>query len=130
MDKNGYAVRTVWLGADSYQVYLHRVLLGLERGDPREGDHISRDPLDCRRENLRIVTHAQNGQNRDSNRSSSSRYRGVSRNRGRGRAWKVGVKVNGQRHHLGYFDDEDEAGAAAAAFRAEHMPYSEEARAQ
>jgi hypothetical protein len=35
--------------------------------------------------------------------------------------------VGGRNHHLGDFSSEEAAGAAAAAFRAEHMPFSVEA---
>ena len=56
-------------------VFLHRELLGLpaqrERGGG-EGDHINRNTLDNRRANLRVVTHAQNMQNRPSHKGSTS----------------------------------------------------------
>lgn len=37
--------------------------------------------------------------------------------------------LEGKRKTIGRFDTEDEAGAAASAWRREHMPYSEEAAA-
>lgn len=43
---------------------LHRWLLGLEKGDGMIVDHISRDVLDNRRENLRVVTPAESNLNR------------------------------------------------------------------
>lgn len=44
------------------QVYLHRLILG-NLCDGFKVDHINRNPLDCRKENLRIVTDAENSRN-------------------------------------------------------------------
>lgn len=41
-------------------VYLHREIMGLEYGDPLQVDHLNRDPADNRRENLEVVTQAEN----------------------------------------------------------------------
>ncbi len=46
------------------------------------------------------------------------------------RSWGVRCTTNGQRVFLGYFKQEAEAIAMAMRFRAEHMPYSPEARAK
>jgi hypothetical protein len=108
--------------------YLHRILLGLVPGDGLQGDHINGDPLDCRRSNLRVATRSQNMQNRrGAQRTSTSRFRGVSWDRAYQR-WKAQASVDGQQRFLGHFDDEAEAGAVAAAWRREHMPFSEDAR--
>jgi hypothetical protein len=108
------------------KVLLHRLLLGLEHGDKRQGDHISRDKLDCRRSNLRIVTQRQNGQNKPpqaGHASMQSRYRGVYWVRDRSR-WRAQAKLNGRMHRIGDFHDEDDAGAAARAWRLANMPYA------
>jgi hypothetical protein len=58
----GYACRRAARGEPV--LYLHRVIvMGVEPGDAREVDHISRDTLDNRKSNLRLCTHAQNRQN-------------------------------------------------------------------
>lgn len=44
---------------------LHRVVLGLEKGDGSEVDHLNRDKLDNRRTNLRLVEHSENVRNTD-----------------------------------------------------------------
>ncbi len=81
---------------------LHREVLGLIKGDGIEVDHINRDKLDCRRSNLRILTHAQNRQNNDPSGNqtwrgggTSSRHRGVSWDKRRGK-WKASVTVGGR----------------------------------
>ncbi len=130
LDGRGYVVRALQLPDGRWSARkLHRDLLGLKRGDRRQGDHRNHDLLDNRRSNLRIVTNAQNGQNRNgAYRGSTSRHRGVCW-AGREAKWRVTACVDGRRFHLGYFDDEQEAAGVAAAFRAEHMPYSAEAAA-
>lgn len=114
-------------GTVSSRPFLHRLILGLPPSDPRTVDHVNGDPLDNRRENLRVATVAENAQNQGS-RGGSSRYRGVSWDASRGK-WIATAMVNGKRKTLGRFDDEDRAGEAAAKFRAEHMPFSAEAQA-
>src|ERR1044072_193722 len=47
----GYVQR----GSGSNKVYLHRDVLGLERGDGKTVDHVNRRRSDCRRSNLRLV---------------------------------------------------------------------------
>lgn len=103
-------------------IYLHRVLLDADE----QVDHINGHSLDNRRVNLRAVTNAENCQNRHVV-TGRSRHRGVTWSKAVGK-WVAACTINYKRHHLGCFEDEDEAGAAAAAFRAEHMPFSEEAR--
>jgi hypothetical protein len=127
LDRGGYAKRGESRAGKKRIVYLHRAVLGLEQGDGLEGDHVNGNRLDCRRSNLRVTTPRQNRQNRSKLAGASSRYRGVSWHKPR-RKWVAYAKLNGRKHHLGLFADEHEAAAVAAAFRAEHMPFSEEAR--
>lgn len=108
---------------DGGYTMMHRELLGLVPGDGLEGDHINGNPLDNRRSNLRVATRLQNMQNIHVARG-PSRFRGVSIHKATG-LWRARVKLNGREHCIGYFRDEAEAGAAAAGFRREHMPYSE-----
>jgi hypothetical protein len=102
---------------------LSREVLGLAKGDSRQADHISRDKLDNRRSNLRIVTGAQNVQNVPA-RGGASPHRGVWR-RPSGR-WVAQVRANGHCHTLGTFDTEDEAARVAMEGRQRLLPYSEE----
>jgi len=74
----GYATRGVRREGKQFAVRMHRELLGLPQVyDGRDGDHINRDRLDNRRENLRISTRSQNLRNRRVATSSVSGVRGV-----------------------------------------------------
>ncbi len=73
-------------------------------------DHINGNPLDNRKENLRLCTNAQNQQNTGS-RGGSSRFKGVSFNQRLGR-WMAHFSVLGQAYYCGYWDTEEEAARA------------------
>jgi parvulin-like peptidyl-prolyl isomerase len=119
----GYAVRSAPGGGS---IRMHRVLLGLERGNPLQADHINGVKLDNRRANLRVVTAAQNQQNRIGL-GRVSRYRNVSFKPERNK-WRAMIAVNGRPIFGGHFDTEEEAAVAARALRAKHMPYANELR--
>lgn len=66
LSSHGYAIRNVPTperGIIGRHIAMHRELLDLKFGDPRQGDHVNRDRLDNRRCNLRVATHAENMQN-------------------------------------------------------------------
>lgn len=105
---------------------MHRLILGLERGDPRQGDHRNGDRLDNRRGNLRIVTNAQNAQNQAS-KGGASKHRGVSYIK-RADRWIGYVKVSGRRYSTTRFKTEEEAAEATRQLRAELMPFDEPSR--
>ena len=85
--------------------YLHREIVGAEKG--QIVDHINRDGLDNRRENLRIVTKQQNSAN--SKTTSRSGYKGVEVRDGVFRAY---ISVDGNRFWLGKYPSKKEAAAA------------------
>jgi len=47
-----------------FLIYMHRQLLGLEKGDRRVGDHKNHNTLDNRRDNIWTCTYSQNQLNR------------------------------------------------------------------
>ena len=61
LSKDGYVFRRAYAGkrpngtSRQRDLYLHRRILGLTRGDGKTGEHINRDRVDNRRENLRVV---------------------------------------------------------------------------
>jgi hypothetical protein len=121
--RHRYAARTVALGGGKTRhVLMHRQILGTP--PQLQTDHKNGDKLDNRRSNLRIVKQVQNAQNLRSLRSdNTSGYRGVTWQKD-AQKWKAQGKIGRRLHLIGYFDDVHEAGRAAAAWRAEHMPFS------
>jgi len=91
---------------DEKKVRMHRFLLGED--DSRFVDHINRDRLDNRRENLRYVTHSQNRFNASKNPSNKSGVKGVYWSKER-QKWCVQITVNWKKMHLGRFDNFDDA---------------------
>jgi len=88
---------------------LHNILM-----EPPSGfvvDHKNGNPLDNRRENLRIATILQNNQNRCSNKNSTSPFKGVSWEEDR-QKWRVQIFSDGKKIHIGRFDDQIEAAKA------------------
>lgn len=126
LDSKGYVYRHCYRAGTHESYRLHREVLEQPNGNGLIVDHVNGDKLDNRRANLRAGTQSLNQQNRRKQRG-TSRYRGVTRYRNG--KWMAQCQLNGKLHHLGYFDDEDEAGAAAAAFRAANLPWSAEGQA-
>lgn len=90
------------------KVRLHRMLL-----NPRKGydvDHINKNGLDNRRENLRCATKQQNAMNKD-RANLRKRYKGVSFNKSKG-MWEARISINKKRVYLGQFKLAREAAAA------------------
>jgi hypothetical protein len=121
LSRDGYATRNLHQGeVGGTQIRLHRVLLGLEYGDPRKGDHKDLDRLNNRRSNLRIVTQKANSQNRGGHPNSTSDHRGVGWDRSRGK-WMAYLKIDRRFVNLGRFDSEIEAAGMALTGRLEYM---------
>lgn len=120
----GYVVRGASIGRGvCREISMHRTILGLEYGDPRQGDHANRNKLDNRRENLRIVTPAENSHNVPGRPNRTSKYRGVRWSRGQ-RDWIASAVQNGRKVHLGCFDSEVEAAIAAIEWRQANLPFN------
>jgi hypothetical protein len=85
--------------------------------------HINGNPLDCRKENLRIVTHKQNCQNiHGLNKANKSGYRNVMWSKA-DNCWRVSLCVDGRRisKHL---HSKEEANRVAKELRRKYMPYA------
>lgn len=85
---------------------LHRYILDVPKG--LEVDHINRNRLDNRRENLKICDRQENMKNKSLYKNSSSGYPGVKWNK-KLEKWQVQININKKRIHIGVFDDLGEA---------------------
>ena len=107
---------------------LARLILGLEKGDPRQADHI--DParrLDNRRSNLRIATVEQNKRNVRRKCTNRSGHKGVSWHHKK-QKWNVSIVLNGKTKFLGWFPKDALELAAAVYEDAARTHYGEYAR--
>ena len=112
-------------------VYSHRLSYAWTNGEIPEGLHIDHrcHQRNCvRPEHLRLVTNAQNQQNRrGATRASATGVRGVSWDK-RARKYQAQVILSGSKYHVGYYDTIEEAEAAVIAKRRElftHDDYAE-----
>jgi len=94
--------------------YLHRLVMGCTKGDGRIVDHINGNALDNRRENLRLVTPADNSRNANKRATpSQSKYKGVwVETRGNSTRFRAAIYPNGKAIRLGSFETEEAAAAA------------------
>lgn len=106
-----YANRGTTVGGKSVAIQLHREIMRAPAG--LVVDHINGDTLDCRRENLRICTRAQNTWNQKPRVGCASKYRGVIRDKYK---WRAQIKMGSRNYYLGGFDSEC---AAAARYNVE-----------
>jgi hypothetical protein len=84
-------------------ILLHRFILNIK---PKYGyvvDHINRNRLDCRKNNLRITTFKENSINRGTQSNNTSGVTGVSFEKRRNK-WESHIKSNGKKKFLGYYD--------------------------
>ena len=105
-------------------VLLHQLICPCEYG--YEPDHVDRNKLNNITSNLIPKTHAENMQNQSKRTDNTSGIVGVSWNKSNN-AWCVRIGVNGQRIHIGYFCDKNDAiksrlNAEIEYYGAEHAP--------
>lgn len=95
-------------------ILLHREIMKAPKG--MDVDHINRNTLDNRKENLRLATRSQNRGNLPRSRNNTTGYRGVSYyNYPQTRkkpCWHASIGVNGTKVNLGYFKTAEEAAKA------------------
>ncbi len=103
---NGY--HRVSVKGKSYRS--HRLVYLYHHGYiPEFVDHINRDRMDNRIENLRECTRSQNNRNATKMKGTDSKYLGVIKYLDR---WRARICIDSKMHHLGYFKAEDEAALA------------------
>ena len=89
--------------ADRRAIHLHRLIMGLDRGTYSEDsivDHINHNPLDNRKQNLRVVTRVQNARNRKIIPQGVHDYHGK---------WMAYIKINQRMLNLGTYVLKEEA---------------------
>lgn len=100
----GYKQLFTYLNGKFFKAYLvHRLIWETYNGEIPEGfeiDHINRNKLDNRLENLRLLTHKENLWNKE-----SKGYCWIATYK----KWKATITANGVVKHLGYFKTEDKA---------------------
>ncbi|WP_435007950.1 HNH endonuclease [Tundrisphaera lichenicola] len=87
----------------NHRLIMHRVIMEAETGQII--DHIDRDGLNNRRQNLRFSDKYRNQMNRGKKKSSVSKYKGVWWNT-RKQRWIVRFNWLGKDHYVGAFKDE------------------------
>jgi len=90
--------------------YLHRLILG-DIPDGYGTDHIDRDQLNNRRENLRLATKSQNGANQGLHKRNTTGFKGISYRKEIDK-WYARINVKWKKKFLGYFQDPVEAAKA------------------
>lgn len=87
-------------------ILLHREVIGAVKG--QIVDHIDLNGLNCQRSNLRFATASQNGANKRSCATSTSKYLGVHFCKTR-QKWRAQISHNKKTTNLGRFDSEIDA---------------------
>lgn len=85
---------------------MHRIIINAKENE--QVDHINRDKLDNRNENLRIVCNSENQVNKKMMKNNTSGVTGVTWDKDRDK-WKVSLNIYDKCYNLGRFDDFNEA---------------------
>ena len=115
LDSHGYVIKSIKENGKTKNISLHHVVYK----KPDKGmviDHINRNKLDNRRENLREVSYSLNSANRSRRKSVKENrpYPGVRRVKDRKTGvtydtWEVTIKFKGKFEYIGYFNNVDDA---------------------
>lgn len=103
----GYAVAKIQVDGQWKNVPMHRLVMDAKPGSFI--DHKDGNKLNCKKENLRWCTKAQNAWNARPKRNSTAGFKGISR---QGHKWVVKVEANGKRHYIGSFPNQRAASIA------------------
>lgn len=103
VSRNGYVIRHTHRNGEKTVHRLHRLILGLEKGDRRQSDHLDRNKLNNQRSNLVISTNAENSKNKS---NINSQYTGVSLCHNR---WQARISFKHRSLYLGSFENERDA---------------------
>ena len=104
-----YAVKNIKKNGKWIKIYMHQEIMKTPRG--METDHINRNSLDNRKDNIRICTCSQNQMNRGKQNNNTSGYKGVFWHK-RVEKWMAQIRVNRKQIYLGYFNTKKDAALA------------------
>jgi hypothetical protein len=110
--KGKHVRATVSMGKGSNKfktVLLHRFIMNAP--DDLQVDHINEDVLDNRKQNLRLCTHGENGQNRGKQKNGKNPYKGITQNPNSKR-WMAHIGYNKKHYYLGTYATPEEAARA------------------
>ena len=99
-----YAGMFVCENGNKHSITLHQFIL-----DRKLIDHTDHNGLNCQKYNLRFCTQLQNNMNKRAYKNTSSKYKGVSKYRGK---WDAQISFNYKNIHLGLYQDEMDAAKA------------------
>lgn len=114
-----YATHVKWSSEKKRPInnYLSRIILERILGRPLKrneiAEHENNNPLDNRRENIRVATHSENIRNQKKRIDNTSGYKGVYWHKDANK-WQAYITVNQKRIHLGLFDNIEDAAKAYA----------------
>lgn len=106
-----------WDSVNKRPVYLHHEIMGKKAG--LVVDHINRNTLDNRRENLRFVTPQENSKNSDGKTVYGEDVFGVTK---KGSGYQSQIFINGKNIYLGYFKTIAEASAKYISYKSNLLP--------
>jgi len=111
IDERGYLIVSLYKNRKKKTFRLHQIIaeIFVENADNKpEVDHIDRDILNNRPDNLRWATRTEQNYNKGMMSTNTSGVSGVFWNR-RANKWVVLLSENGVQKYFGYFADKDEA---------------------
>ena len=95
-------------------IYLHQAVFLYHHGYlPANVDHINRNTMDNRIENLRAATYAENQYNGKRKSNNKSGFKGVAFCKGYAHPWRARIVVDKQVVELGYYATPEQASAAS-----------------
>ena len=90
-------------------ILMHRQIMKLN--SQKEIDHINRNKLDNRKNNLRISSSTQNHMNKEKSKNNTSGYKGITYDK-RKNKWMAQIQKNKKNIFIGYFNDKKSAATA------------------
>ena len=115
---NLYAVARI----DGKVVSMHRLIMDAQPG--QQVDHLDRNGLNNRRQNLRFATVQQQAQNKGAYSSSKSHLRGVYQDQSCQNRWRAEIRLNGKKIFRKSFRSAEEASMAVVKARSRLMPFA------